>query len=71
MKISLIITAAGSGQRFGSPQSKVLVPLLGKPIIAHTLEQFSNVIQISHCVITANAGQNWHQICNFKVNVLS
>ena len=55
--ISLIITAAGSGQRFGSPESKVLVPLLGKPVITHTLEQFSNVMQISHCVITATPGQ--------------
>lgn len=55
--ISLIITAAGSGQRFGSPESKILVPLLGKPVIAHTLEQFSNVMQISHCVITATPSQ--------------
>jgi len=57
MKISLIITAAGSGQRFGSPESKVLVSLLGRPVIAHTLEQFSNVMHILHCVITAPPGQ--------------
>lgn len=35
-----IIVAAGSGQRFASFQPKQFVPILGKPLIIHTLDRF-------------------------------
>ncbi|MEP6788327.1 MAG: 2-C-methyl-D-erythritol 4-phosphate cytidylyltransferase [Acidobacteriota bacterium] len=35
-----IIVAAGSGQRFASSQPKQFIPILGKPLIIHTLERF-------------------------------
>tara|TARA_B100001113_G_scaffold347492_1_gene339968 strand:- start:324 stop:1010 length:687 start_codon:yes stop_codon:yes gene_type:complete len=57
MTIGLIITAAGQGKRFGAPEGKVMTSLLGKPIIAHTLEQFINAPEITQCIITVAPGQ--------------
>ena len=57
MTVGLIITAAGQGKRFGETEGKVLAPLLGKPIIAHTLEQFINATEITQCIITVASGQ--------------
>jgi 2-C-methyl-D-erythritol 4-phosphate cytidylyltransferase len=35
-----IIVAAGRGERFGSNRPKQFLPLLGKPLILHTIERF-------------------------------
>ena len=37
-KIHVIIVAAGSGRRFGSPLPKQFCMLAGKPVLAHTLD---------------------------------
>lgn len=39
--ITLILCAAGSGKRTGSPENKVLRPLGGKPVLLHALEAFA------------------------------
>ena len=41
-KVFAIIPAAGSGTRIGGEIKKQFLPLKGKPIIAHTLQQFEH-----------------------------
>ncbi|QQS32619.1 MAG: 2-C-methyl-D-erythritol 4-phosphate cytidylyltransferase [Acidobacteriota bacterium] len=48
---SAIIVAAGSGQRFGSEIPKQFVPILGKPLIARTLERFTECDAIDEIVL--------------------
>ena len=51
MKINLILTAGGTGKRFGSNVPKQLIKLEDKPILIHTLEKFVNISQISKIII--------------------
>ncbi|MBI4342698.1 MAG: 2-C-methyl-D-erythritol 4-phosphate cytidylyltransferase [Candidatus Omnitrophica bacterium] len=37
MSVAAIVPAAGSGMRLGSPINKALLPLRGRPMLAHTL----------------------------------
>jgi len=46
-----IIVAAGSGQRFASSQPKQFIPILGKPLIIHTLERFESCETIDEIVL--------------------
>ena len=46
-----IIVAAGSGKRFTAEQPKQFVPLLGKPLIIHTLERFDSCPSIDEIVL--------------------
>jgi len=46
-----IIVAAGSGSRFNSEQPKQFTPLLGKPVILHTLEKFEACFDIDEIVL--------------------
>jgi 2-C-methyl-D-erythritol 4-phosphate cytidylyltransferase len=42
MGYHVVIPAAGSGRRMGAKQNKVLIELLGKPLIAYTLQVFED-----------------------------
>lgn len=54
-----IIVAAGSGQRFGSAQLKQFFPILGKPLIIHTLEQFEACPDVDEIVlVVSEAGRD-------------
>jgi len=46
-----IIVAAGSGTRFSSEQPKQFTPLLGKPVILHTLEKFEACFDVDEIVL--------------------
>ena len=46
-----IIVAAGSGTRFSADLSKQFAPLLGKPLIIHTLEKFERSPAIDSIVL--------------------
>ncbi len=46
-----IIVAAGNSQRFGAPQSKQFIPILGKPLILHTLERFAGCKSVDRIVL--------------------
>jgi 2-C-methyl-D-erythritol 4-phosphate cytidylyltransferase/2-C-methyl-D-erythritol 2,4-cyclodiphosphate synthase len=48
----VIITAAGKGERFGSPQNKIWHPISGRPMIAHTIKTFEQHPQIDNIIIT-------------------
>ena len=51
MKITAIIVAGGSGSRMGMDKNKAFLPLLGEPIIKHTVNTFSQIDSISKIII--------------------
>lgn len=54
-----IIVAAGSGERFNSTTPKQFVPLLGKPLLLHTLERFETCAAIDEIVLVLSGeGRN-------------
>lgn len=52
-KISVIICAAGKGERAGFEKNKLLAPLSGAPALWHTLEKF-NMPEIDEVIITSS-----------------
>ena len=46
-----IIVAAGSGQRFASTTPKQFLPILGRPLIIHTIERFESCPAIDEIVL--------------------
>ncbi len=67
-----IIVAGGSGMRMGFNTPKQFIPLNGKPILMHTLEQFHKAgedINI-HLVLPENEINLWENLCvehNFNI----
>ncbi len=59
MKNFAIIAAAGNGERFCDSESKILVPLLGKPLLSYTLEKFEESEKIDEVILVIRA-----QDCN-------
>jgi len=55
MSISVLIPAAGKGQRMGCHQNKLLLPLGGIPVIIHTLRIFQNISSINRIIMAVNA----------------
>ncbi len=53
MSTSVIIPAAGFGERMGAAIGKQFLSLAGKPIIVHTIEQFQRSAAIDEIVIAA------------------
>jgi 2-C-methyl-D-erythritol 4-phosphate cytidylyltransferase len=52
MKVGLIITAGGKGNRFGKPGGKQLVEVDGKPIVLIACEKFVGIKEIAEVIIT-------------------
>jgi 2-C-methyl-D-erythritol 4-phosphate cytidylyltransferase len=50
-----IIVAAGSGTRFAKAQLKQFVPVLGKPLIIHTLQRFEASPAIDNIILVLSA----------------
>ncbi|HUC91417.1 MAG TPA: 2-C-methyl-D-erythritol 4-phosphate cytidylyltransferase [Paenibacillus sp.] len=53
---SAVIVAAGRGTRMGAAESKQYLPLLNKPILAHTLAVFDGMSEIRDIVLVTEAG---------------
>jgi 2-C-methyl-D-erythritol 4-phosphate cytidylyltransferase len=53
----LVIVAAGKGDRLGSSEEKALVPLLGHPILAWTLQAFEEFDEIVERVVVVPPGR--------------
>ncbi len=51
MKTTAIIVAAGSGTRFNSDVPKQFLEILGKPVVAHTLERFQACPSVDSIVL--------------------
>ncbi len=54
MKIAAIIVAAGSGKRMNSRKPKQFLALAGKPVLWHTLQQFTKSRIFSEIVLVIN-----------------
>ena len=52
-KISVIICAAGKGERAGFGINKLLTPLNGAPVLYHTFEKF-NIPEIDEVIVTSS-----------------
>jgi 2-C-methyl-D-erythritol 4-phosphate cytidylyltransferase len=55
-KVGAVICAAGVSTRMNSKMSKQLIPLRGRPLIAHTLSEFEKSTRISEVVLVVNRG---------------
>ncbi len=55
MSASVIIPAAGVGDRMGSAVNKQFLPLRGKPIIIHTLERFQLCPDVDEIIVAVQA----------------
>ena len=53
-KVSVIICAAGKGERAGFGKNKLLAPLYGAPALYHTLKKFA-VKEIDEIIVTVSA----------------
>lgn len=51
VEIGTVIPAAGQGKRMGAGYNKQFLPLLGQPILAHTVRLFENSSYVSEIVI--------------------
>ncbi len=51
MKVSVIIAAGGSGKRMGKP--KQFLPLLGRPVVAWTVDVFKTIKQVNQIILVA------------------
>lgn len=48
-----ILVAAGAGRRFGAEKNKILLPLLGKPVLEWSLEKLDSCSEVTGIVIVA------------------
>jgi 2-C-methyl-D-erythritol 4-phosphate cytidylyltransferase len=55
MPVSLIIPAAGRGQRFGSPQPKQFLLLAGQPVLARSLAAFAGLVAEAVVAVDAHS----------------
>lgn len=53
-KISVIIAAAGSGNRMGIDTKKQYLMLMGKPIIQHTIEKFYKIDEVQKIIVISD-----------------
>jgi 2-C-methyl-D-erythritol 4-phosphate cytidylyltransferase len=50
-RTAVVLVAAGSGTRVGSPTNKVLLPLLGTPVLAWSLHTLSDLVYVDRFVV--------------------
>ncbi len=55
--VRVVILAAGKGKRMGSSIPKPLLPILGKPIIAHMIETLRDVVESKPIVVVSPEGE--------------
>jgi len=54
MKVSVIVAAAGKGERFGGKQNKVFEKVDGRPLFLVTLELFANRDDVCQTILVVN-----------------
>ena len=72
MNIALIV-AAGKGERFGSPVPKQFVEILGKPVVAWTVERFYRCEAVDWVVVVVPEGwvrRSWEILKPFKDKIV-
>ena len=68
MKLSVIITAGGIGKRMGSEIPKQFLLVNNKPVLAHTIEAFSNLPFSTELILTLPQEwiSYWEELCTEK-----
>jgi 2-C-methyl-D-erythritol 4-phosphate cytidylyltransferase len=56
-KVAAVVVAAGSGRRMGGGRNKIFLPLMGRPILARTLELFQADPEVQVVVLVAASGE--------------
>ena len=56
--VTALIPAAGRGSRFGAEQNKIFVEILGRPVLAWTLEAFAQCDDIARIILIANEAES-------------
>jgi 2-C-methyl-D-erythritol 4-phosphate cytidylyltransferase len=56
-KVAAVVVAAGSGRRMGGGRNKIFLPLMGRPILARTLELFQAEPEVQVVVLVAASGE--------------
>lgn len=60
LKLAVIIPAAGSGTRMGSPLPKPFIELVGAPILEHTIRSFIKVDGVTQILIATS--REWFEV---------
>ncbi len=58
-KLAVVIPASGVGSRVGASIPKQYIPLLGQPILAHTIEKFINLPFVSEIIVVIANNDEW------------
>ena len=56
MRTVAVVLAGGSGERFGTPVPKQLLPLAGRPMIEHSVAAFEQAPAVDHIMVVMAAG---------------
>ena len=57
MQVTVILLAAGQGQRMGAAVNKIWLPLNGRPLLQYSLELFEQAPQVSQIIVVAHPGE--------------
>lgn len=57
MQVTVILLAAGQGQRMGAAVNKIWLPLNGRPLLQYSLEFFEQAPQVSQIIVVAHPGE--------------
>ncbi len=63
-----LVPAAGTGTRFGNGRPKQYVDLLGKPMLAHSVEMLGRHPRISAVAVVISADDTWFQRFDWEVS---
>ena len=56
MRTVAVVLAGGSGERFGTPVPKQLLPLAGRPMIEHSVAAFEQAPAVDQIMVVMAAG---------------
>src|SRR5256885_11158821 len=56
MRTVAVVLAGGSGERFGTPVPKQLLPLAGRPMIEHSVAAFEQAPAVDRILVVMAAG---------------
>ena len=61
-QVSVIVPAAGRGLRLGAEGSKQYLPLVGKPVLAHTLARLTALCPRQVVLVVAKGDERWRSV---------
>lgn len=67
MSLVALIPAAGAGARMGAPTPKQFMPLLGRPMLWHTLQALHAVAEIAQVYVVLSPADEWWDSYDWQV----